>query len=119
MDATQESLLKELQQSKNVQRKVEQNSMNEKEVLLRKLQFVQTYGTIIPPSVAEGGYFTDKRGELRRSADQKAQKQLQKLNVWYLLFNKNSRQTSIFFFFDCRLSWQSKRTWLQITGTKC
>ena len=33
------------------------------------------------PGNVEGGFYTDARGEVRRSADQKAQRQLQKLNT--------------------------------------
>ena len=44
-------------------------------------QFVQHYGSVaIPPNV-EGGFYTDARGEARRSADHKTQRQIQKLNV--------------------------------------
>ena len=44
-------------------------------------QFVQHYGSVALPSNVEGGFYTDARGEVRRSADQKAQRQIQKLNV--------------------------------------
>ena len=82
MDETQECLLKELESAKTGQHKAEQRWMTEKETLLRKLQFVQHYGTILPKGGGpDGAYFTDKRGELRRGADQKTQRQLQKLNV--------------------------------------
>jgi len=82
MDSTQDSILKELDTAKAAQRKVEQRWTSEKETLLRKLQFVQHYGTILPQSMTtEGGFFTDKRGEARRGADQKAQRQIQKLNT--------------------------------------
>ena len=42
-------------------------------------QFVQHYGSVALPSNVEGGFYTDARGEVRRSADQKAQRQIQKL----------------------------------------
>ena len=44
-------------------------------------QFVQHYGSVALPSNVEGGFYTDARGEVRRSADQKAQRQIQKLNA--------------------------------------
>jgi len=81
MDETQESILKELEAAKTGQRKAEQKWTSEKETLLRKLQFVQHYGTVLPSRELEGGFFTDKRGEARRTADGKAQRQLQKLNT--------------------------------------
>jgi len=82
MDLTQESLLKEVESAKAGQRKSEQKWTTEKETLLRKLQFVQHYGTILPKGGLEGGgYFTDKRGEARRGADQKVCRQLQKVNT--------------------------------------
>ena len=77
MDETQESILKELEAAKTGQRKAEQKWTSEKETLLRKLQFVQHYGTVLPSRELEGGFFTDKRGEARRTADGKAQRQLQ------------------------------------------
>ena len=48
---------------------------------LKCSQFVQHYGSVALPSNVEGGFYTDARGEVRRSADQKAQRQIQKLNV--------------------------------------
>ena len=83
MDETQESILKELEAAKTGQRKAEQKWTSEKETSLRKLQFVQHYGTVLPSRELEGGFFTDKRGEARRTADGKAQRQLQLFLICY------------------------------------
>lgn len=79
LEENQEVVTKDLVESKTEFRKTERHWMAEKEFLLRKLQFVQHYGSVIPPAV-EGGFFTDTRGEIRRGADKKNQRNLQKLN---------------------------------------
>ena len=78
---SQQTLVEELMAAKSDQRKVERKWMSERECLLRKLQFVQHYGSVALPSNIEGGFYTDARGEVRRSADQKTQRQIQKLNA--------------------------------------
>merc|ERR1719436_1403964 len=65
--------------SKSELRKSERKWMAEKECLLRKLQFVQQYGSVALPANA-GGFYTDVRGLTRRNVDNKTQRQIQKLN---------------------------------------
>ena len=55
--------------------------MAEKEFLMRKVQFLQHYGSVVPPSIDGGGYFTENRSNLRRGGDLKTHRDLQKLNV--------------------------------------
>ena len=55
--------------------------MAEKEFLMRKVQFLQHYGSVVPPSIDGGGYFTENRSNLRRGGDLKVHRDLQKLNV--------------------------------------
>jgi len=81
MHDNQEAMVTELTAAKSDLRKTERKWMSEKETLMRKLQFVQHYGSVALPSNVEGGFYTDARGEVRRSADQKAQRQIQKLNA--------------------------------------
>ena len=71
-------------QTKTDFRKTERHWMAEKEFLMRKVQFLQTYGSVVPPSIDGGGYFTEGRSNLRKSGDLKGHRELQKLNV-----NKN------------------------------
>ena len=55
MEDTQEDVNKELIQTKTDFRKTERHWMAEKEFLMRKVQFLQTYGSVVPPSI--GKYF--------------------------------------------------------------
>ena len=55
--------------------------MAEKEFLMRKVQFLQTYGSVVPPSIDGGGYFTEGRSNLRKGGELKGHRELQKLNV--------------------------------------
>ena len=48
---------------------------------MRKVQFLQHYGSVVPPSIDGGGYFTENRSNLRRGGDLKTHRDLQKLNV--------------------------------------
>ena len=53
MEDTQEDVNKELIQSKTDFRKTERHWMAEKEFLMRKVQFLQTYGSVVPPSIGK------------------------------------------------------------------
>lgn len=48
---------------------------------MRKVQFLQHYGSVVPPSIDGGGYFTENRSNLRRGGDLKTHRDLQKLNT--------------------------------------
>ncbi len=80
MEENQDATTKDLIHSKTEFRRSERNWMAEKEFLMRKLQFVQTYGSVIPPSV-DGGFYTDARSGLRKVGELKSHRDLQKLNV--------------------------------------
>ena len=55
--------------------------MAEKEFLMRKVQFLQHYGSVVPSSLDSGGFFTENRSNLRKGGDLKVHRDLQKLNV--------------------------------------
>ena len=69
---------KELLENKTQFRKTERQWMSEKEFLMRKVQFLQTYGSVVPPSIDGGGYFTENRSEIRKH-ELKGHRELQKL----------------------------------------
>jgi hypothetical protein len=81
LEENQESVTKDLVHSKTEFRQTERGWMAEKEFLMRKLQFVQHYGSVIPPSIDGGGYFTDQRSGLRKGGDLKNHRDVQKHNV--------------------------------------
>ena len=74
MEGTQESTTKELIESKTQFRKGERQWMAEKEFLMRKVQFLQTYGSVVPPSIDGGGFFTEDRSNKRRGGELKGKK---------------------------------------------
>ena len=80
MSDNQETVVTELMASQSELRKSERKWMAERECLLRKLQFVQQYGSVAIPSNA-GGFYTDVRGISRKGIDNKTQRQIQKLNA--------------------------------------
>jgi len=80
LNDNQETIVNELMTSKSELRKSERKWMAEKECLLRKLQFVQQYGSVALPANA-GGFYTDVRGLTRKNIDNKTQRQIQKLNA--------------------------------------
>ena len=56
--------------------------MSEKEFLLRKVQFLEHYGTAFPSADQGGGaFFTDQRAGARKGGEMKSHRDLQKLNV--------------------------------------
>ena len=60
--------------------------MLEKDNLQRKLQYLQTFGGVVPSEVlgnsAQGGFFTDQRAAVRQGlGDAQLKQQIQKLNV--------------------------------------
>ena len=48
---------------------------------MRKVQFLQHYGSVVPSSLDSGGFFTENRSNLRKGGDLKVHRDLQKLNV--------------------------------------
>ena len=79
LEENHELTCKEFLQSKTEHRKNERTWMAEKEFLMRKVQFLQTYGSVVPPSIDGGGYFTDSRSNVRKSGQLKGHRDLQKL----------------------------------------
>ena len=80
MEGTHESTTKELIESKTQFRKGERQWMAEKEFLMRKVQFLQTYGSVVPgPSIDGGGFFTENRSNKRKGGEMKVHRDLQKL----------------------------------------
>ena len=54
---------------------------------MRKVQFLQHYGSVVPSSLDSGGFFTENRSNLRKGGDLKVHRDLQKLNVrFFFLF---------------------------------
>ena len=72
---------KDLIEAKTDFRKTERHWMAEKEFLMRKVQFLQHYGSVVPSSLDSGGFFTENRSNLRKGGDLKVHRDLQKLNV--------------------------------------
>ena len=77
--------------------------MAEKEFLMRKVQFLQHYGSVVPSSLDSGGFFTENRSNLRKGGDLKVHRDLQKLNVriffsWYIYFTINILGKCAFFY---------------------
>lgn len=82
VEENQEGYTEELVAMKAAHRKEEKRWMSEKEFLLRKIQFIQHYGTGFPTNDnPSGGFFTDQRAGARKSGDMKSHRDLQKLNV--------------------------------------
>ena len=94
MEGTQESTTKELIESKTQFRKGERQWMAEKEFLMRKVQFLQTYGSVVPPSIDGGGFFTEDRSNKRRGGELKGKKMI----FWIILdFFGGKKIIKIFF----------------------
>ena len=77
--------------------------MAEKEFLMRKVQFLQHYGSVVPSSLDSGGFFTENRSNLRKGGDLKVHRDLQKLNVriffmGYIYFTINILGKRAFFY---------------------
>ena len=85
MEGTQESTTKELIESKTQFRKGERQWMAEKEFLMRKVQFLQTYGSVVPPSIDGGGFFTEDRSNKRRGGELKGNKNIISGLFWTFL----------------------------------
>ena len=81
LEGNHDATAKDLIEAKTDFRKTERHWMAEKEFLMRKVQFLQHYGSVVPPSIDGGGYFTENRSNLRRGGDLKVHRDLQKLNV--------------------------------------
>ena len=81
LEGNHDDTAKDLIEAKTDFRKTERHWMAEKEFLMRKVQFLQHYGSVVPPSIDGGGYFTENRSNLRRGGDLKTHRDLQKLNV--------------------------------------
>lgn len=81
MEENYEAVTKDLIESKTEFRKTERTWMAEKEFLMRKVQFLQHYGSVVPPSIDGGGFFTDHRSNIRKGGELKSHRDLQKLNV--------------------------------------
>ena len=81
LEENQESYAEELVSIKTAPRKEEKKWISEKEFLLRKVQFLEHYGSAFPVTEATGSYFTDQRAAARKGGDMKAHRDLQKLNV--------------------------------------
>ena len=69
---------------------------------MRKVQFLQHYGSVVPSSLDSGGFFTENRSNLRKGGDLKVHRDLQKLNVrmffsWYIYFTINILGKCAFF----------------------
>lgn len=79
MEENHDLTCKELIESKTFLRKNEKSWMAEKEFLMRKVQFLQTYGSVLPPSIDGGGYFTENRSNIRKGGTLKGHRELQKL----------------------------------------
>ena len=79
LEENQESYTEELVSIKAEHRKEEKKWMSEKEFLLRKIQFVQHYGTGFPAN--DPAFFTDQRAGARKGGEMKSHRDLQKLNV--------------------------------------
>ena len=84
LEENQESYTEELVSIKAEHRKEEKKWMSEKEFLLRKIQFVQHYGTGFPTN--DQAYFTDQRAGARKGGEMKSHRDLQKLNVSCISF---------------------------------
>lgn len=84
MESQQDELHSDLAHSKSQFRRSERNWMAEKEILHRKIQFLQNFGGA-GGEAADGGFFTDQRSAFRsgrRGGDAaQLQKKIQKLNV--------------------------------------
>lgn len=81
LEHNHDSTCKELIESKTELRKTERKWMAEKEFLMRKVQFLQTYGSVVPPSIDGGGYFTENRSNIRTGGQLKNHRELQKLDA--------------------------------------
>jgi len=81
LEGNHDDTAKDLIEAKTDFRKTERHWMAEKEFLMRKVQFLQHYGSVVPPSIDGGGYFTENRSNLRKGGDLKTHRDLQKLNV--------------------------------------
>lgn len=79
LEGTHEDTTKELISSQTLFRKGERKWMAEKEFLMRKVQFLQTYGSVLPPSIDGGGFHTENQSNKRRGGELKGHRELQKL----------------------------------------
>ena len=80
LEGTHEDTTKELISSQTLFRKGERKWMAEKEFLMRKVQFLQTYGSVLPPSIDGGGFHTENQSNKRRGGELKG-------NVGFRIFN--------------------------------
>ena len=71
LEGNHDATAKDLIEAKTDFRKTERHWMAEKEFLMRKVQFLQTYGSVVPPSVDGGGFFTENRSNKRRGGELK------------------------------------------------
>ena len=86
LEGNHDATSKDLIEAKTDFRKTERHWMAEKEFLMRKVQFLQHYGSVVPPSIDGGGYFTENRSNVRKGGDLKAHRDLQKVNVSIFAF---------------------------------
>ena len=73
LEENHDATCKELIENKTQYRKTERQWMSEKEFLMRKVQFLQTYGSVVPPSIDGGGYFTENRSNVRKGGELKGE----------------------------------------------
>lgn len=85
---TQDELTEELVKSRGKFRKKERQWINEKEVFLRKLQFIQHYGCDQAPD--EAGFYTGQRSIFRLGGEHQLRRRIEKITVGWLPLNKTS-----------------------------